>query len=128
MIQCLTDARFRALAEKRSAYAFDFGFADDFCSSCRPEEMARSLLIRKGGSGSGGHGSEEPRVLQPQNENLRKALILSRELLALADEGDRDRRDDPCGILFGIMRDMGYRLRKLLEEEMERHKKEGTWD
>jgi len=40
-------------------------------------------------------------------------------MLALADEGDRDRDDDSCGIMFGILRDSGYRLRRLAEEECE---------
>jgi hypothetical protein len=67
-------------------------------------------------------------VAQPFNENLKKTQRLSRELLALADEGDRDRMDDSCGILYGIMRDMAYRLRKLAEEEAERHRSQGHGD
>jgi hypothetical protein len=48
-------------------------------------------------------------------------------MLALADEGDRDRNDDSCGILFGILRDTGYRLRKLAEEECQKHEQAGKW-
>lgn len=62
------------------------------------------------------------------NENLRRVLRLSREMLALADEGDRDRVDDSCGILFGVLRDMAYKLRTLAEAECEGHRKSGTWD
>ena len=62
------------------------------------------------------------------NENLRRVLRLTREMLALADEGDRDRTDDSCGILFGILRDMAYRLRKLSQEECSKHEKAGTWE
>ena len=65
---------------------------------------------------------------QEQNENLRKLIELTREMLALADEGDRDRQDDSCGILYGILRDSGYRLRKLAEQECEKHKSTGKWD
>jgi hypothetical protein len=61
------------------------------------------------------------------NENLLRVISLSREMLALADEGDRDRTDSSCGILYGILRDMAYRLRKLAEEECERHKTEQKW-
>jgi len=55
------------------------------------------------------------------DENLRRVVRLSREMLALADEGDRDRDDQSCGILYGILRDMAYRLRKLAEEEFRKH-------
>ncbi len=62
------------------------------------------------------------------NEHLRQVLRLSREMIALADEGDRDRNDPSCGILYGILRDAAYRLRKIAEEECEKHKKAGKWD
>jgi hypothetical protein len=61
------------------------------------------------------------------NENLLRTIGLTREMLALADEGDRDRDDSSCGIIYGIMRDSAYRLRKLAEEECERHKAAGKW-
>ena len=62
------------------------------------------------------------------NENLLRTLRMTREMLALADEGDRDRVDDSCGIIYGIMRDMAYRLRKLAESECERHQAAGKWE
>lgn len=62
------------------------------------------------------------------NENLLKVIRLTREMSALADEGDRSRDDDSCGILYGILRDMAYRLRGLAFEECEKHKKVGKWD
>ena len=65
---------------------------------------------------------------QQANENLRMLIRMTREMLALADEGDRDRLDDSCGILFGILRDMAYRLRRLGQEECESHMKAGRWD
>ena len=64
----------------------------------------------------------------PYNDNLRRTLRLTQEMLALADEGDRDRVDDSCGILFGILRDMAYRLRKVAESECEKHQRAGRWD
>jgi hypothetical protein len=67
-------------------------------------------------------------VVKPGNENLLRVLRLTKEMLALSDEGDRDRHDDSCGILYGILRDSGYRLKKLAEEERERHRQAGTWD
>lgn len=62
------------------------------------------------------------------NENLIRTLRMTREMLALADEGDRDRLDDSCGIIYGILRDTAYRLRKLAESECERHRAAGRWE
>ena len=67
-------------------------------------------------------------VTEPFNENLLKTIRLTREMLALADEGDRDRNDDSCGIIYGILRDSAYRLRKLVETECEKHKTASKWD
>ena len=61
------------------------------------------------------------------NTNLLRLLSLTREMLALADEGDRDRQDDSCGILYGILRDSAYRLRSLAEEECQKHRDHGKW-
>ena len=62
------------------------------------------------------------------NENLMKTVRLTREMLALADEGDRDRNDDSCGIVYGVLRDTAYRIRKLAEAECEKHKQADKWD
>ena len=64
----------------------------------------------------------------PFNENLMKTVRLTREMLALADEGDRDRNDDSCGIVYGVLRDTAYRLRKLAEEECDKHRQANKWD
>ncbi len=62
------------------------------------------------------------------NRNLRRLIGLTREMMALADEGDRDRNDDTCGIIYGIRRDSASRGRKLAEAECERHRQSGKWD
>jgi len=64
---------------------------------------------------------------ESNNENLNRVIRLTREMLALADEGDRDRDDDSCGILYGILRDTAYRLRNLAESECENHRRSGKW-
>jgi hypothetical protein len=64
----------------------------------------------------------------PANANLKRILELTREMLALADEGDRDRDDDTCGIIYGILRDDAYRLRSLAEEECRKHAARKRWD
>ena len=67
-------------------------------------------------------------MTQPFNHNLSRTIRLTREMLALADEGDRDRNDDSCGIVYGILRDSAYRIRKIAEEECEKHRRMGKWD
>lgn len=62
------------------------------------------------------------------NNNLLRTIKLTQEMLALADEGDRDRVDDSCGILYGLLRDMAYQLRKYAEDECKKHKEAGKWD
>ncbi len=65
---------------------------------------------------------------QRSNENILKTIRLSKEMLALADEGDRDRLDDSCGIMYGLLRDMAYKLRNYAEEECDKHKNAGRWE
>jgi hypothetical protein len=71
---------------------------------------------------------EEPAVPRAENENIRRVLRVVREMIALADEGDRDRTDISCGVLYGVLRDMGYRLRRMAEQEREKHLRDGRWD
>ncbi|MCU0609111.1 MAG: hypothetical protein MUF22_05010 [Chitinispirillaceae bacterium] len=54
-------------------------------------------------------------------ENIRKVIALSKQLLACADEGDLSRKDDRCGVLYGIVRDSTYRIILTAEEELRRH-------
>jgi hypothetical protein len=67
-------------------------------------------------------------MAEPFNQNLIRTIRLTREMLALADEGDRDRDDDSCGVVYGILRDAAYHIRKLAEQECEKHKESGKWD
>ncbi len=62
------------------------------------------------------------------NENLLRLKRLTNEMLALADEGDAQRNDPSCGIIYGILRDSAYRLRRLAEEECDKHRLAGKWD
>ncbi|MFH1812212.1 MAG: hypothetical protein ABIJ09_25975 [Pseudomonadota bacterium] len=62
------------------------------------------------------------------NDNLKRVRQLTNEMLALADEGDNERNDSSCGILYGILRDMAYRLRDLADAECAHHRREGKWD
>ena len=65
---------------------------------------------------------------KPFNENLRRLKRPTNEMLALADEGDAARDDASCGILYGSLRDMAYRLRELADRECDKHRNQGKWD
>lgn len=61
------------------------------------------------------------------DENIKKTLQLTHEMIRLADKGDAEREDVGCGILYGILRDSAYKLKKLAEEEKARHIAKGWW-
>ena len=66
-------------------------------------------------------------ILKPCNHNLRKTLSLVEQMIALANQGDADREDVGCGILYGIIRDSAYKIKKIAEEEIRRHQEKGWW-
>ncbi len=61
------------------------------------------------------------------NENIKTTLQLANTLLELADKGDLEREDIGCGILYGIMRDAAYKIKKVAESEKALHEKMGNW-
>lgn len=65
--------------------------------------------------------------MKPCDENIKKTLKLAEEMLDLADKGDVVREDTGCGVLYGVLRDSGYKIRKLAETEKEVHIKKGWW-
>ncbi|MBW2080646.1 MAG: hypothetical protein JRF20_05285 [Deltaproteobacteria bacterium] len=65
--------------------------------------------------------------MKPCDENIKKTLKLAEEMLNLADKGDAVREDAGCGVLYGVLRDSGYKIRKLAEVEKEAHIKKGWW-
>ena len=67
-------------------------------------------------------------TLKPYNANIIRVLRLTREMIILADEGDENRRDTSCGVLYGVLRDTAYQLRKLAEKEKEIHIESKYWD
>ncbi len=62
------------------------------------------------------------------NEHILELLRLSREMMVLADVGDRDRQDSSCGVLYGTLRDAAYKLRSEAEKERSLHMEMGLWD
>ncbi len=65
--------------------------------------------------------------MRPCNLHIVKTLKLTEEMIHLADRGEADRKDNGCGILYGVLRDSAYKLRKLAEEEKRNHMRKGWW-
>ena len=65
--------------------------------------------------------------MRPCDENIRKTIALVKYMLDLADEGDVLREDTGCGVLYGIIRDSAFRIKKLAETERDNHIKKGWW-
>jgi hypothetical protein len=65
--------------------------------------------------------------VRPCNHNIRKTLHLVDEMIRVADKGDIEREDNGCGILYGVLRDSAYKLKKLAEQEKEKHILKGWW-
>lgn len=65
--------------------------------------------------------------MKPCNLHIVRTLQLVDEMIALADQGDDDREDKGCGILYGVLRDSAFKLKKLAEEEKQNHIRKGWW-
>lgn len=61
------------------------------------------------------------------NEMLRKTLHLTEMMVAVADQGEEAREDIGCGVLYGLLRDSAYKIRKVAEEEKRAHIAKGWW-
>jgi hypothetical protein len=62
------------------------------------------------------------------NECITKVLELSRQMIILADDGQSAAKDDGCRLLYGVLQDCAYKLRKKAEEEKAAHARAGRWD
>jgi hypothetical protein len=58
------------------------------------------------------------------DNNLNRVIDLCYEMLELADHGDNFRVDNGCGIIYGVMRDTAYKIRKLTEKEIRIHEQQ----
>lgn len=56
------------------------------------------------------------------NQNLNNVKELCYEMLKIADRGDNFRKDSGCGAIYGYLRDAAYKIRKLVDKEIESHK------
>lgn len=65
--------------------------------------------------------------MRPCDHNIKKTLRLVKEMIKVADKGDIEREDTGCGILYGVLRDSAYKLKKIAEKEKESHIRKGWW-
>lgn len=65
--------------------------------------------------------------MRPCDEGIKKTLRLTQDMFELADQGDAVREDTGCGVLYGVVRDSAYKIKKLAETEKEAHMKKGWW-
>ena len=85
--------------------------------------MPRKSKVLDDGQG-GFSSSGEPRGC---NESIQRTLEITERMLHLAEEGDRVREDVGCGILYAVIRDCAYKIRRLAEAERDAHVKKGWW-
>ncbi|MBW1740091.1 MAG: hypothetical protein JRJ42_03030 [Deltaproteobacteria bacterium] len=65
--------------------------------------------------------------MRPCDETIKKTFELVENMFDLADEGDVVREDAGCGVLFGVVRDSAFKIKKLASCEKEAHVKKGWW-
>jgi hypothetical protein len=66
--------------------------------------------------------------LKPCSQNIISTIKLADQMIRLADRGDAQREDTGCGILYGVLRDAAYKLKKLAEAEKQSHMRKGWWE
>ncbi len=60
--------------------------------------------------------------------NIIQTLSIVEKMLKLAEEGDDEREDTGCGVMYGMLRDSAYKIRQLAEKEKQAHMNKGWWD
>lgn len=65
--------------------------------------------------------------MRPCDQHIKKTLQLADQMMHLADCGDADREDVGCGVLYGILRDAAYKIKKQAEAEKKAHMAKGWW-
>jgi hypothetical protein len=70
---------------------------------------------------------EGDNMIRACDESIKKTFKLVEDMLDIADEGDVVREDNGCGVLYGVVRDSAYKIKKLAEAEKEAHMRKGWW-
>ncbi len=66
-------------------------------------------------------------MTRPCDDLLLQTLELVARMIEIADEGDLAREDAGCGVLYGVLRDSAFKIKKLAEDEKEAHRRKGWW-
>lgn len=61
------------------------------------------------------------------NQSIQKTIKITEAMLALADQGDAAREDNGCGVLYSVLRDAAYKIKRLAEAEKQAHVRKGWW-
>ena len=59
--------------------------------------------------------------MKPCDRNIQKTLEVADDLIKLAVQGDAEREDNGCGILYGVLLDSAYKIKKIAEKEKQVH-------
>ena len=65
--------------------------------------------------------------MKPCDESIKETIGLAEKMLEAADKGDAVREDNGCGVLYGILRDSAFKIKKLAETERDAHIRKGWW-
>ena len=66
-------------------------------------------------------------LVRPCDKNIQRTIQLTQEMIRLANQGDEDREDTGCGVLYGVLRDSAYKILQMAEKEKGRHRSKGWW-
>jgi len=61
------------------------------------------------------------------DESIKETIGLVEKMLKAADKGDTVREDNGCGVLYGVLRDSAFKIKKLAEAEKDAHIRKGWW-
>lgn len=65
--------------------------------------------------------------MRPCDENLRRTFEVVALMLKVSDEGDAVREDTGCGVLYAVLRDAAFKVKKLADAERLAHIRKGWW-
>ena len=66
--------------------------------------------------------------MRPCDKSIKNTISLAEMMVKIADEGDMVREDNGCGVLYGVLRDSAFKIRKLAEDEKIAHISKGWWE
>ena len=61
--------------------------------------------------------------MKPCDKNIESTLQITAKMIKLAELGNAEREDTGCGILYGVLLDSAYKLKRLAEKEKGNHLK-----